>query len=109
MYRYMYSGQFEFLFRSPPRPRAHHTASKLGRVGCCIPYLLMNIAATNPATNPIVRIRNCDTPGAYLHVHVKQSSRTRLSQPVSYVAPPRAQHTHIAVGGLEYLISLMSS
>jgi hypothetical protein len=71
----------------------------------CMPYLLMNIAVTNP----IVRIRNCDTPGAYLHVHVKQSSRTRLSQPVSYVAPPRAQHTHIAVGGLEYLISLMSS
>ena len=53
MYRYMYSGQLEFLFRSPPRPRAHHTASKLGRVGCCIPYLLMNIAATNPATNPL--------------------------------------------------------
>ena len=56
-------------------------------------YLLMNIAVTNP----IVRI-------SILHVKQTNQAKPGSVQPVSYVAPPRAQHTHVAVGGLEYLI-----
>jgi hypothetical protein len=59
----------------------------------CMPYLLMN-TATHARCLPTCKADQAQSP-----------SQLCCAPPRSY----RAQHTHIAVGGLEYLISLMSS